>query len=124
MMAGQERRHRQPCRESPLGWVQARQAREHVALAEGRLCVDAPLRSVSASGDLARQQEWRWDGALGVPTGAGVLRGRTAFSLDLQSVVLRTWVSAAKEVSVQFQSGTGAPVELGIGTLCVKVEKT
>lgn len=103
--------------------------------------------------DLATQQDWAWDGAAWSPTGATVLRGsavydppslvdgagvtttvtvtgaapgdfvRAAFSLDLQGVVLSAWVSGADDVSVRFQNGTGAIVDLASGTLRVKVEK-
>lgn len=103
--------------------------------------------------DLATQQEWAWDGAAWSPTGATVLRGsaiydppslddgdgvtttvtvpgaalgdfvRAAFSRDLQGVVLSAWVSGADQVSVRFQNGTGAAVDLASGTFRVKVEK-
>lgn len=103
--------------------------------------------------DVATQQDWAWDGVAWSPTGATVLRGsatydppsltdgagvtttvtvtgatlgdfvRAAFSLDLQGVALTAWVSAADEVSVRFQNGTGATVDLASGTFRVKVEK-
>ena len=103
--------------------------------------------------DLATQQDWAWTGAAWVTTGATVLRGsatydppsladgagvtttvpvagaalgdfaRAAFSLDLAGLQLTAWVSAADTVSVRFQNGTGAIVDLGSGTLRVKVEK-
>lgn len=103
--------------------------------------------------DLASQQDWAWDGAAWLPTGATLLRGsavydppsladgagvtttvtvpgaapgdfvRAAFSLDLQGVALTAWVSAADTVSMRFQNNTGATVDLGSATIRVKVEK-
>jgi hypothetical protein len=48
---------------------------------------------------------------------------RASFSLDLQGVTLTAWVSAVDTVSVRFQNGTTAAVDLGSGTLRVRVEK-
>jgi hypothetical protein len=48
---------------------------------------------------------------------------RASFSLDLQGITLTAWVSAADTVSVRFQNGTTAAVDLGSGTLRVRVEK-
>jgi hypothetical protein len=47
---------------------------------------------------------------------------RASFSLDLQSVTLTAWVSAADMVSVRFQNGTAGAVELGSGTPRVRVD--
>jgi hypothetical protein len=46
-----------------------------------------------------------------------------SFSLDLQGVTLTAWMSAADTVSVRFQNGTAGAVDLGSGTLRVRVEK-
>jgi hypothetical protein len=48
---------------------------------------------------------------------------RASFSLDLQGITLTTWVSAADTASVRFQNGTAGTVDLGSGTLRVRVEK-
>ena len=45
------------------------------------------------------------------------------FSLDLQGITLTAWVSAADTVSVRFQNETGGALDLGSGTLRVKVTK-
>jgi hypothetical protein len=103
--------------------------------------------------DLVTQQEWAWTGTAWVATGATVLRGsatydppslaagagvtttvpvagaalgdfaRAAFSLDLAGLQLTAWVSAADTVSVRFQNGTAAAIDLASGTLRAKVEK-
>lgn len=46
-----------------------------------------------------------------------------SFSLDLQGVQLTAYVSAADTVLVRFQNETGASVDLGSGTLRVRVLK-
>jgi hypothetical protein len=48
---------------------------------------------------------------------------RASFSTDLQGVILTAWVSAVDTVSVRFQNGTAGTVDLGSGTLRVRVEK-
>jgi hypothetical protein len=48
---------------------------------------------------------------------------QASFSLDLQALTLTAWVSAADTVSVHFQNGTAAAIDLGSGTLRVRVEK-
>ncbi|MDO9714454.1 DUF2793 domain-containing protein [Paracraurococcus lichenis] len=48
---------------------------------------------------------------------------RASFSLDLQGIVLTAWVPAANTVSVRFQNGTAAAVDLGSGTIRMRVEK-
>ncbi|WP_372624733.1 DUF2793 domain-containing protein [Falsiroseomonas sp.] len=48
---------------------------------------------------------------------------RASFSLDLHGVTLTAWVSAAETVSVRFQNGTADAVDLGSGTLRVRMEK-
>jgi hypothetical protein len=48
---------------------------------------------------------------------------RASFSTDLQGVTLTVWVSAADMVSVRFQNGTTAAVDLGSGMLRARVEK-
>ncbi len=45
------------------------------------------------------------------------------FSIELQGVTLTAWVSAADAVSARFQNGTAGAVDLGRGTLRVRVEK-
>jgi len=47
-----------------------------------------------------------------------------SFSLDIQSLIVTGWVSAADTVSVLFQNETGATVDLGSGTLRVLVQDT
>lgn len=44
-----------------------------------------------------------------------------SFSLDLQSVMLFAWVSAANTVSVRFQNESGGTVDLSSGTIRVLV---
>lgn len=46
-----------------------------------------------------------------------------SFSLDLQGVSLKAWVSAADTVSVRFQNETGGVVDLGSGTIKARVQK-
>lgn len=46
-----------------------------------------------------------------------------SFSLDLQGITLTAWVSAANTVSVRFQNESGGVLDLGSGTLRVKVDK-
>ncbi|WP_372623822.1 DUF2793 domain-containing protein [Falsiroseomonas sp.] len=48
---------------------------------------------------------------------------RASFSLDLQGITLPAWVSAADTVSVRLQNGTADAVDLGGGTLRVRMEK-
>ncbi|WP_431266897.1 hypothetical protein [Dankookia sp. P2] len=48
---------------------------------------------------------------------------RASFSLDLQGIVLTARVSAANTVSVRFQNGTAAALDLASGTLKVQGEK-
>jgi hypothetical protein len=48
---------------------------------------------------------------------------RGSFSLDLQGITLTAWVSAADMVSVRFQNGTAGAIDLGSGTLRVRVAK-
>lgn len=48
---------------------------------------------------------------------------QATFSLDLQGVTLSAWVSAANTVSVRFQNGTGAPIDLASGTIRARVTK-
>lgn len=45
------------------------------------------------------------------------------FSLDLQGITLSAWVSAANTVSVRFQNESGGVLDLGSGTLRVRVTK-
>jgi hypothetical protein len=46
---------------------------------------------------------------------------RASFGVDLQSVTLTAWVAAADTVSVRFQNSTTGSVDLGSGTLRVRV---
>ncbi len=48
---------------------------------------------------------------------------RATFSLDLQGIALTAWVSAANTVSVRFQNESGGTLDLGSGTLRVRVIK-
>lgn len=48
---------------------------------------------------------------------------QASFSLDLQGVTVTAWVSAANTVSVRFQNESGGVLDLGSGTLRVKVTK-
>jgi hypothetical protein len=48
---------------------------------------------------------------------------RASYSLDLQGIDLQAWVSAADTVSYKFQNETGSTINLGTGTLTVRVEK-
>jgi hypothetical protein len=48
---------------------------------------------------------------------------RATFSLDIQGMTLSAWVSAADTVSVRFQNESGGALDLGSGTLRVRVEK-
>ena len=48
---------------------------------------------------------------------------RASFSHDLQGMTLTAWASAADTVSVRLQNGTAGAVDLGSGTLRVRVEK-
>ncbi len=48
---------------------------------------------------------------------------RASFSLDRQGVMLSAWVSATNMVSVRSQNVTTSAVDLGSGTLRVRVEK-
>ena len=43
------------------------------------------------------------------------------FSLDTQGIILYAWVSAADVVSVRFQNETGGAIDLGSGTIKVKL---
>lgn len=57
---------------------------------------------------------------------AGAVLGDFAlasFSLDLQSITVTAWVSAAAVVSVRFQNESGSVIDLASGTLRVKVIK-
>jgi hypothetical protein len=46
-----------------------------------------------------------------------------SFSLDLQSITVTGYVSAANTVSVRFQNESGGTLDLGSGTLRVRVRK-
>lgn len=46
-----------------------------------------------------------------------------SFSLDIQGILLTAWVSAADTVSVRFQNETGGAIDLGSGTIRVRVAK-
>ena len=46
---------------------------------------------------------------------------QASFSLDTQGITVTAWVSAADVVSVRFQNETGGAIDLGSGTLKVKV---
>ena len=46
-----------------------------------------------------------------------------SFSNDLQNITVTGWVSAANTVSVRFQNETGVAIDLGSGTLRVRVMK-
>jgi hypothetical protein len=48
---------------------------------------------------------------------------RASFSLDLQEITLMARVSAADTVSVRFQNDTAGAIDLGSGTLRVRVER-
>lgn len=50
-------------------------------------------------------------------------RVAAAFSLDLQGIILAAWVSADDTVSVRLQNETAGTLDLGSGTLAVKVFK-
>jgi hypothetical protein len=66
------------------------------------------------------------DGATATVTITGAALGdfaRASFSLDLQGITLTAWVSAANTVSARFQNGTAGTIDLGSGTLRVRVEK-
>jgi hypothetical protein len=58
-----------------------------------------------------------------VPSAALGDFARASFSLDLQGIALTAWVSAADMVSVRFQNGTAGGMDLGSGTLRMRVEK-
>lgn len=63
-------------------------------------------------------------GATTTVTCSGAALGDTAlaaFSLDLQGITLTAWVSAANTVSVRFQNESGGSIDLGSGTLRVRV---
>lgn len=65
------------------------------------------------------------DGATTTVAVTGALMGdfvRASFSNNLQGVSLSAWVSSAGTVSVRFQNETGGVVDLGSGTLRVRVE--
>lgn len=54
----------------------------------------------------------------------GAILGQFAlasFSLNLQSIILTAWISAANTVSVRFQNESGGAVNLASGTLQVRV---
>jgi hypothetical protein len=46
-----------------------------------------------------------------------------SFSLDLQGITVTAYVSAANTVSVRFQNESGGTLDLGSGTLRVRVRK-
>ena len=46
-----------------------------------------------------------------------------SFSLDLQGITVTAWVSASDTVSVRFQNESGGVLDLGSGTLRVRVDK-
>jgi hypothetical protein len=48
---------------------------------------------------------------------------RASFSPDLQGITLTSLVSVADTVSVRLQNGTAGAVDLGSGTLRVRVER-
>lgn len=48
---------------------------------------------------------------------------KESFSLDLQGVRLAAWVSAADTVKYQFSNPTAGTIDLGSGTLKVRVER-
>lgn len=48
---------------------------------------------------------------------------KASFSLDLQGIIVAAWVSSANIVSVRFQNESGGALDLGSGTLRVRVEK-
>jgi hypothetical protein len=48
---------------------------------------------------------------------------RASFSLDLQGVTMAAWVSADDIVGVRLQNGTEGAIDLGSGTLRVRVER-
>lgn len=48
---------------------------------------------------------------------------KASFSLDTQGITVTSWVSAANTVSVRFQNESGGVLDLGSGTLRVRVEK-
>lgn len=58
--------------------------------------------------------------ATGVDPAAGYY-ALPSFSIDTQGIMLYAWVSAANVVSVRFQNESGGTVDLGEGTLKVKV---
>jgi len=58
--------------------------------------------------------------ATGVDPAAGYY-AFPSFSIDTQGVILYAWVSAVNTVSVRFQNESGGTVDLGSGTLKVKV---
>jgi hypothetical protein len=45
----------------------------------------------------------------------------SSFSLDLQGIMMSAWVSSADTVSIRFQNETGGAIDLGSGTLRVRV---
>ncbi len=66
------------------------------------------------------------EGVTTTVTVAGAALGdfaRASFSLDLQDITLTAWVSAADTVSVRFQNGTANAIELGSGTLRLRVDR-
>jgi hypothetical protein len=66
------------------------------------------------------------EGVTTTVTVAGAALGdfaRASFSLDLQGITLTAWVSAADTVSVRFQNGTTAAVDLASGMLRVRVHE-
>jgi hypothetical protein len=103
--------------------------------------------------DITTAQEWAFTGMVWAATGSTTLSGsathdppnladgagatttvtvtgaalgdftRASFSLNLQGITVTAWVSAADTVSVRFQNESGGALDLGSGTLRVKVEK-
>lgn len=64
------------------------------------------------------------DGTTTTVTATGATLGQyvqCSFSLDTQGIILYPWVSAADVVSVRFQNETGGIIDLGSGTLKVKL---
>jgi hypothetical protein len=48
---------------------------------------------------------------------------QASFSLDTSGIILYAWVSATNTVSVRFQNESGGTLDIGSGTLRVRVQR-
>lgn len=65
-------------------------------------------------------------GAIQTATVTGATMGdfvKASFSLDLQGIRISAWVSAADTVKYQFQNPTAGAIDLGSGTVRLRVEQ-